>query len=237
MLATTLGWLSIALQVGVLAGLVWRGRWRRLLLLPALLVAVAAPATVTLVWPSTHTWRAWLMAELTHALLLFLMGLELALLLFRRLPEARRDGRLWIASVLVSLGPLLATTPWQPLMTAVLPRLTVAVAWLYGGLLFVCVLHAVPVDPLHKTVLRGFVTYLLVYSLGWGFTGTDTRIIGIVNAITFDVLMIVMLRAAWRPDVPVGVGARTVDYFWPWRQRERVRYAPSGWPRLARLSL
>lgn len=223
MLDLTLGWLSVGLQFGVLAGLTVRGRWRRLLALPILLLAVSVTAVVTLLWPERKTWEFWLIGEFVHAGLLLLMGLELALLLFLRVPEARRSARWWIVAVIVGMVAVILLVPARPLMTTLLPWLMLALVWLYGGVLYVCLEHVVPIDPLHKTVLLGFTAYMLVYALSWGFTATDTHFAGVINAVAFNVLMMALLSAAWRNEAPLGELRRTADHFWPWRRRESGR--------------
>jgi hypothetical protein len=123
--------------------------------------------------------------------------------------------------VLAFIAATLVLTSARPFMTALLPLLMFALVWLYGGILYVCLRHVVPIDPLHKTVLLGFTAYMLVYALCWGFTETDTRIAGIVNAAAFNVLM--LLSAAWRSETPLGAMQRSADHFWPWRRREPKR--------------
>ncbi len=222
MLATILTWTSVLLEVATLVALVYRRRLRRLVTLPLLLALVATFTIAPRLWPASNTWDVWLAREFIHAAILLLMGLELALRLSLRLPDARREARQWIAPILVGCVILLALTRSAPPTVGLLPLLMLAIAWIYVGLTLVARHHLIPVEPLHKVVLHGFTVYLVIYALGWSLTGDDTRIVARVNAIAFNLLMLALLWAAWRQDdTPPGIPERTLLYFWPWRRFER----------------
>ncbi len=183
---------------------------------------MALSTSLPLLSPRFHTWSWWVGRELAHGTLLLLMGIELAVRLFFRVPHVQRLARLWILAVVGAVLLVLLTTPPGPLMTGLLPRVVFALVCLYAGLASVAVHHFVPVDPLHNVVLRGFALYMGVYGLTWSLTVDDARLTGYVNAIAFDLLMLVLLRAAWRrDDVPAHLPRRTVEHFWPWRRHER----------------
>jgi len=223
MLAAVLLWAGLVLEVGTLAGLVVRRRLRRLLLLPVLLAVMFVTTLVPVVWPATHTWPLWLAYELTHAGITLLMGLELGLRLFFRIPEAQVDARRWVVRVFVGLALIAASAPFLPPVTALLPAVVLPITWLYVGLLAVATHHGMPIDPLHKAVLYGFSACFGVYALAWALTGTDTSIANTVNPLAFDLMMLALTWAAWRDDAPRDVPEATIDYFWPWRRFERAR--------------
>ncbi len=227
MLATILTWTSVALEVATLAALIQRRRLRRLVTLPVLLVLVAVFTVAPRVWTEANTWSVWLAREFIHATVLLLMGLEIALRLSLRLPDARQEARQWIGPILVGCVILLVLTRSAPPTVGLLPLLMLAIAWIYVGLTLVARHHLVPVEPLHKTVLHGFTVYLVIYALGWSLTGEDTTIVAHVNAIAFNLLMLALLWAAWRQDdTPPGVPERTLLHFWPWRRFERDAPTP-----------
>lgn len=219
MVALAVQWASVVLEIGVLAGLVARTRWRHLIMLPVLLLVVAASTAAPLLWPSLRTWNYWLTREFTHTALALVMGLELAVRLFFRVRAAQHVARVWIAAVVVLAVVALRTAPPAPVMTILLPRCVLALVWLYAGLTIIASLYFVPIDPLHNVTLRAFALYMGVYGLAWALTGKDTRLTGHVNALAFDLLLLVLLRAAWhRHGVPAHLPQRTLDHFWPWRR-------------------
>lgn len=226
MLATILTWTSVALEIATLAALIHRRRLRRLLTLPLLLALVLLSTIAVQVWPASPNWGAWLAYELAHAALLLLMGFEVALRLFLRLPAARREARQWTVPVLFVGCLIAALARSAPPTIGLLPLLMLTIATLYVVLTLVSRHHLVPVEPLHATVLHGFTVYLLIYALGWTLTGDDTTIVARVNAITFNLLMLALLWAAWRDDTPADVPERTLLHFWPWRRFERAAPAP-----------
>ena len=228
MLGTILTWMGVLLQVGTLGVLVYRRRLRRLVTLPLLLAVVLASTVSVRVWPASPTWGTWLSHELAHATVLLLMGLEIALRLSLRLPDARREARQWIGPTLVGCVILLALTRSAPPTVGLLPLLMLAIAWIYVGLTLVARHHLIPVEPLHKTVLHGFTVYLVIYALGWTLTGEDTRIVNTLAPLAFNLLMLALLWAAWRKDdTPAGIPERTLLHFWPWRRFERPPDAPA----------
>ena len=230
MLANLVLWLGLALELGTLAGLVIRRRARRLLLLPVLVVSMFVTTLLPIVWPATNTWTLWLAYEFSHAILALLMGLEIGLRLFFRIPEAQQEARRWILGVFAGLALIGATAPFLPPVTALLPATAFAVAWLYVGLLGVTAHHGLPIDPLHKTVLYGFSACFGVYALTWALTGTDTTVANTVNPLAFDLMMLALTWAAWRDDSRDDVPQETIDYFWPWRRYERPRRTPPPLP-------
>jgi hypothetical protein len=196
-------------------------------MLPLLLAVVAGSTVLPLLRPEFQTWRFWNWRECAHAALLFLMGLELAIRLLFRAPQAQRVARLGIAGILLLVVLTVAASRSEPWMTGLVPRLGFALVWLYAGLLVMARVYIVPVDPLHSVVLRGFSTYLLTYSVTWSFTRHTAQLTGIVNAVAFDLLMLALAYAAWRRnDLPADLPERTIEHFWPWR-RSRSDRAPS----------
>lgn len=232
MLDAAVQWSGIALGLATVAGLALRRRLGHLALLPLLLIAVAASTALPLLRSEFRTWEFWTWRECAHVALLFLMGLELAVRLFFRVPHAQRVARGGIAIILLLVVLAVVASRSEPLMTGLVPRLGFALVWLYAGLLVVARIYIVPIDPLHNAVLRGFSTYLLAYSLTWSFTGSAVRLTGIVNAIAFDLLMLTLAYAAWRrSDLPADLPERTIEHFWPWRRGRADRSSPHAAPR------
>lgn len=203
------------LEVGVLAGLFVRRKLVESRVLPFWLAAILVSGTLKLVWPDVNTWTFWIAKELVHDGLYLLLGVELAAKLYGHLPQtAPRAGNL-VLVVLAGTVLLVATTPEGSVVTTLLPRLTLALAFLYLGLYAIAVYYYVPLGILHHTILRGITLCLLVYTFTWAHADEDTRLAAWTNASAFAVLLVALLRAAWMRDTPAA-DRETVTWIWPW---------------------
>jgi hypothetical protein len=212
---TLVTWLGPVLELGILLGLIVRRRLGRAVVLPFLLVALIASATIVGLCPACNTWDFWLLKEFVHAALFLLLGLELAHRAFAAGP-ARRAARRWTGVVLVVSGVLLWTAPRGLLIVEILPRLMGSLAWLYLGLAIVMLRHNVRIDRLHDAILSGFAPYLMVYAATWSQASENTRLANIVNPLVFTAVLCTLLHAAW-------VDARPLDVPWLRRHLRPIR--------------
>lgn len=207
-MAALLLWVSVALEAAILMGVHVRGHTRRAVTLPPLLVVLATSAGVAGLCPACITWTFWLIKELLHALLFLCLGVELAMRVFDRLPHARRLALAWTGLVLLGLAVALLAAPSGPRMVEILPRIAAATAWQYGGLTLLMWLAswraALEPHELHRSLLVGFALYAMFYAATWGRSGADTTIAGLANPLVFDLVMLLLLRAAWqRPPLRI----------------------------------
>lgn len=206
-MTTLLLWAGVALEIAVLLGLVLRGNAGRVLTLPPLLVVLATSATLVGLCPTCSTWDFWIAKELLHELIVFALGVELAVRLFAPHPRTRWAACAWVALVAAGLAAVLATTPGVPHTVEILPRIAAALAWLYAGLTLLMLLAswgrgALVPDDLHRTLLVAFALYTMFYAITWSRTGDDTTVAGIANPLVFDLVMLLLLRAAWHRPPP-----------------------------------
>lgn len=201
-MAAVLLWTGVALDVGVLAGLALRGRWRDAWMCPLVIAAALASALTAGLCPACNTWTVWLVQEFAHVALLLLLGVELSLRLCPLGTVARRHARAWIAVVLViAVGLVVGAAGIDAL-----PRLIATVIFLYSGLTLVMAAHGLKIRlALHEALLYGFPLYLLVYVATWGYTGDDTRVANLASPLAFNLMMLNLLRVVWRRDPGVGV--------------------------------
>lgn len=199
-------WAGVALDLGVLAGLVVRGRWRDAWLCPVLIGAFLVSAMSAGLCDSCNTWSVWIAKELVHVALMFLLGIELSLRLCTSAP-ARRHAWMWIGVVALGILALVASAPPGPLTVQVLPRLIATVIFLYAGLTMVLAAHGLKIRlALHEALLYGFPPYLFVYVVAWGSTGDDTTWAGTLSPLAFNLVMLNLLRAVWQRDAAPQVG-------------------------------
>ena len=198
-------WLSVALDLGVLAGLVVRRRVAEAYTLPVLLLALAATATTVGLCLACNTWDFALTKELIHAVLFLLLGLELAWRLFPGLPVARRTAQLWFVLMLVAMLVWLLTAPAGPRMIQTLPRIIGTGACLYMGLTVLMHLFRVDIGPLRNALLSALSPYAILYAVTWHYHGQDASVANVVNPLAFDIAMALVLRAAWQREQHTSV--------------------------------
>lgn len=211
-------WIGVALDIGVLVGIVVRRRVRHAISLAPLLVALIASAVTVGVCPACNTWPFWLAKEFIHAGLFLLLGLELAWRLFPSLPKARSTARLWFAFVLVAMAALLLTAPHGPVMVQALPRIAGAIACLYAGLTLVLAVWRVPISTFHDALLSGLSVYAILYAVTWAYLSTaDTAVANVINPTVFNVVMAYLAWVVWRREDPPPAPPVLVRWLQPWR--------------------
>src|ERR1051325_1512832 len=164
------------LLFSIAVGLFVRRGYRSCYSFPLYIVAVLVPQTLTLLWPDTfYRLDFWLLKESLHALLKFSIALELAIRTVRAFPSAKATAQRVILVVLAAayVGVLAATPASRDygtegaraLLAHVLPRILNGTIWLFTAIGAVILWYRLPVAPLNKAILLGFVPYLLVFAV------------------------------------------------------------------------
>ena len=104
-------------------------------------------------------------------------------------------------------------------------NLLAGTAWLFGGLLALTFWYRVPLDPLHRAILAGFVPYLLLSTIaikvfeavGWSAAG---YIANYGYSFGYLILLSYWAVVAWRRDRPPPAPEELVMRFHPWRVRK-----------------
>jgi hypothetical protein len=158
------------------------------------------------------------MRESLHALLKFATIFELTLRTFRAFPGAlltvRRVFLLVLATTYVGILAM-PTTSGATVMDAygtlgfqILPRIQNGTIWLFTAVAAVILWYRLPVEPLHKAILLGFVPYLLIFTVGLNAVnayGLDVRIpAGYAFVIAYLLVVCYWTYAAWRPLATSG---------------------------------
>jgi hypothetical protein len=211
--------------VGVLAGLVARRRSTSCYSFTSQLLAVLVSDTLILAWPGRfYTRDFWFMKDSFIHFLTFAVAAELAFRTFRGFP-----GALWTSKrvllVIVALTVLVALDPFSPrsydidtLTGQVYSRLVNGSVWLFTAIGALILWYRLPVDPLHKAILIGFVPYLLVFNVALNAMasyGWDRVRLYMSYADTTAYLAVVAYwaYAAWHPGrVPVRAPEREPGY-------------------------
>lgn len=198
-MSTALTVIGPLLEAAILVGLIRRRRLAKAVSLAPLLLALIASASTVALCPSCNTWDFWIVKELTHDALFLLLALELTTRVIDEGP-ARRAAWRWLAFVFAVTLVLVVSAPGGWIIVELLPRLSVAIAWLYMGLMVVMLRYGVRVEPLHDVILSGFTPYFMLYAVTWSQAAQDTTVANMVNPVMFVFVLVLLLRVAWQKD-------------------------------------
>jgi hypothetical protein len=209
-LQTWIGYTGAAALAVVLAGVLVRRRYRVWYFF-ALFLAIMLGSTLMMMawWSRFHTAGFWQAKETALDLVRFAMALELAYRTFRAFPGALATAR-WVllfvlgvtfAVVLVSPGG----SDYQSFLGELHPRVLNGTIWLFTAIAAIILWYRILVDPFHKSVLLGYVPFLLVFSLSMNVLGSLGAAkwergwaVTYLYQISYLALMVHWARAAWR---------------------------------------
>ena len=110
------------------------------------------------------------------------------------------------------------------LALAIHPRLANGTALLFAAVWMLILWYNVPVHPLHRAILRGFVPYLLVFTVVLGLTDTlnanpaARRIINLANGLSYLLMLLYWTWSVWRPQEE-SANPELLRKLQPWRDR------------------
>jgi hypothetical protein len=206
---------AIVLEALLLTGLVLRRHVSACLTFPLYLAAVLIPDWLFVQWPARYyTWENYLLKEMVHNLLKFAIAAELAYRTFGPFQGALGTARrvflilLVVIAVITLLAPAPARNPgdidieWHA-------RMLNGTIWIFTAIAAMILWYRLPVEPLHKAILLGFVPYLLVFSLGMralvDMGWTEARRYQRFHTLAYICLLLYWNRVAWsRAAVPVS---------------------------------
>ncbi len=201
------------LILGALAGLLVRRRYSACYSFFLQLVAVLASDLLLVFWRDRfYTKSFWLVKESFLHALTMVVAVELVFRVFRAFPGASWTARRVLILVL-GLTALLAiqALPWgqsdptSTLAEQVYPRLLNGAVWLFTGISALILWYRLPVDPLHKAILIGFVPYLMVFTvvLNWLHSFGWEQLAEKVSYLESSAYLLVVAYwayAAWHPS-------------------------------------
>jgi hypothetical protein len=209
--------IGIVAEVFLLAALVGLAHTKRLsscLAFSSYVVAAFVSEVLISFWPARFYHQDfWLLKESMLGLLKFAIAIEIALRTVRSFSGAKATARAALLVVLVVTYVVVLSVQVTPLGMAgykalaseLLPRIATGTIWLFTAVAALILWYRLPVDPLHKAILVGFVPYLLVFTVAMNALsafGWDLReYAGYAQTIAYVVLVAYWVRAAWRqPD-------------------------------------
>jgi hypothetical protein len=203
-----------AFYCAVLSGLVVRRRVRVCYSFVLYIGANLVADLLMVLWPDqfNRQWF-WLGKELLIHLLRFALALELTYWTFRAFPSARATVRGVLLLVLLvtmaivvpataDLTPQEGAPTLGPLISRVQPRVLNGVNWLFIGVAALILWYRLPVHPLHKAILIGYVPYLLVFTVSLNIIESQgwaaRELVNPIHTMAFVLLLGYWAVAAWR---------------------------------------
>jgi hypothetical protein len=212
---------GLLLLAACLTGLFVRRRLAICVSFTLYLCAVLLSDTLVLAWPRTFkTWDFWVLKESIHNILKFGIALELTVRTFRAFPAARKTAAGLVLAVLVltwvsvGTGPELEAAHTKELALSLQPYVLAGTLWLFIAISTLILWYRLPVTPLHKALLLGFVPYLLIFTVAINllrsFGGDVRALAGYLKNVAYQILLAYWTYAAWRrwPRRPAAVATR-----------------------------
>lgn len=167
-LVTSTGELGLALAI---AGLLVRALASRSRGFTLYLGAVMVGDGLQLLWRETFFTHNWFVARQTlYTALKFVICAEMARGLFVGFPGAERSAKAVLLAVLMLTLLSLTLLPYsggdRPVLEDLIPRASNGALWGMVGLSVVAIWYVVPLHPLDKTILGGFVVWGVPFVLG-----------------------------------------------------------------------
>jgi hypothetical protein len=200
---------GLLLMAACLTGLFVRRRQALCISFTLYLVAVLVSDALVLLWPQRFkTWDFWVLKESVHNLLKFGIALELTVRTFRSFPAARKTAAGLVLGVLfftwLSVGPTprLGVANTEALALNLQPYVLNGTVWLFIAISALILWYRLPVVPLHKALLLGFVPYLLIFTVAINLRremGADARAwAGYLKNVAYQLLLAYWAWSAWR---------------------------------------
>ena len=211
---------AVLLASAALAGVTVRRRISVCWTFVLYLGVIAVTDLLMLLWPDRF-WQLWFYTgkELVINVLRFALALELTYRTFRAFPSAHATARgVLFVVLLITLAIVFAGTgdlePREgapalgPVISRVQPRVLNGAIWIFAVVAGLILWYRLPVHPLHKTILIGYVPYLLVSTVslnllesqGWAIRAHVNHL----NTLAFLAVLAYWAVAAWRrAEAPV----------------------------------
>ena len=218
---------ATVIVAGTLYGLLSRRLYRACWFFVVYLGAVYVGEVLILIRPDTfYRLSFWQAKETLYAILKLAMAFELGYRNFGKLPGAKRTaGRLAAVTVIATLAALLLparASAYEIDAVEVQARLTngtiLVLMSVWGAVLW----YNVPLHWLHRAILSGLVSYLVVFALllgllaaiGWHVVDVASHTAGLA----YDALLLYWLWEVWRFHPATEDRAGIVGRLQPWRR-------------------
>ncbi len=219
---------SVALCALIAAGLLLRRLHALCYSFLPYVLAVAAGDALMLGWPERfYRWGFWVAKETACGALKLAVAVELGLLAFQAFPGALRRARqvaLVVAlATLAALAVPVRSTDMGDMALELQPRVDNGSAMLFMGVWALILWYRIPMHRIHRAILRGFVPYLLVATLGLKLVATlgwnVREQAGLLDSGAYLAMLAYWTWEVWRRVPEPLADPAVVARLQPWRAR------------------
>jgi hypothetical protein len=217
---------GIVLLAVALAAVLVRRHYRASYFFGLYLAAVLTGDALTYFWPQRFfVWSFWMLRETLYGALKLGMAVEIARLASQTFPGAAAAiQRAMLAVLAIGLALILAALRAEPGIAAlardVQPRLAETTALVFVVLWALVLWYHLPLHAVHKTILRGLVPYLLVFTLARGLTSSLGWKVSpganVADVLSYVAVLVYWAVSLWRTPELDSEFIRTLQ---PWRSR------------------
>jgi len=223
---TLLHLIQLALALA-LAGLFLRRRARLCRSFAIYLAIVLVSELLIGIWPERFwVWSFWLLRQTVFDAVKLLIALELAYWIFYGFPGAAQNARTIIFVLLAATFAAVLVLPNEQgrdpsgfLFGTLRPRLEIGAAWIFTALAALVQWYRIPLHPLHRGIMIGFVPYLVVFSAvtkliaeyGW------KDWLAALDSPAYLVTCCWWVWTAWRHEAVLEADPALVARLQPWR--------------------
>jgi len=217
---TVVAVLGDLILVGLVIGLITRGRWRLNWAFAAYVPVVLVARVLVGLWPSVfYVYWFWMAEHVVFEALKMAIALELAWRIFRNFPNARAAvGKALLGILMVTLIMVIAalpdpsTTPASGFLVAsgeLYPRVLAGTAGLLAATMALALRYHIPVHPFHSGLITSLTAYVAVFGsllrleglYGW----TMQRYLNAIDPVAYLLVTCWWARIAWRKESDVAL--------------------------------
>ena len=207
-LQAMLGHLTTALLWLVLAGILYRRRYREWILFPVFVLSVALWALLRALWPErVSTPEIWMAKEAVHHLLRLAMAVELGIRTFRAFPGAMATlKRVVFILIVITIAVVLFEAPsalhYRTFIGEFQPRVVAAALWLFTAIAILILWYRLPVSAFQKAIVLSYVLYLPIFAAYMNLWGQRRPFIDSVHQVAYLAVVSCWVYLSWRKDPP-----------------------------------
>jgi hypothetical protein len=195
--------------LAILVGLFARRRAHLCWSFVAYLTAILVGNSMVSFWPEQF-YRKWfyILKEGVYNALMVAVAAELAYKTFRAFPGAASRARQVLAPIFAFTALFVISVPrgatYEDLVTLYHPQVVTGAIWIMTGISLLIAWYRVPVHAMHRAILLGFASYLLIFTTllnilrDFGFENL-WRPLGLIDTYAYLGLMAWWAYAAWVP--------------------------------------
>jgi hypothetical protein len=192
----------------VLAGILYRRRYREWILFPIFVFSVALWGLLSALWPErVRIPEIWMAKEAVHHLLRLAMAVELGIRTFRAFPGAMATlKRVVFILIVITIAVVLLEAPsalhYRSFIGEFQPRVVAAAIWLFTAIAILILWYRLPVSAFQKAIVLSYVLYLPIFAVYMNLWGQRKPFIDYLHQAAYLAVVSSWVYLCWRQDPP-----------------------------------